>query len=72
MVACLGTSETEDGRGEEHGLVVGVGDKQANAFAAQLGESRLDEAGHEPIHDWDENDAKRGEVEEAVHLGGEE
>lgn len=39
MVLELGARQGEDGGGEKHGLIVRVGDQQADALAAQYGEA---------------------------------
>lgn len=35
MVTCLGSCERQHGRGEEHGLVIGVGDQETYSFVLE-------------------------------------
>lgn len=61
MIAQARLGQGQDGRGEEHGLIVGVGDEQTDAFVTQAGELA---AGHgdgvQPGRDEDNGDAEQG------------
>lgn len=70
MIAGVGSSEGEDCRGEEHGLVVGMGNEQTDALVLQLREARAHHVGHVHVQGWGEDKASGGDVDGGRHVGG--
>ena len=58
----------EHGRGEEHGLVVGVRDQEADALVAQGREACGRDADGVHVYAWDRRRQHREEAEEEIHL----
>ena len=66
MVARLGSGESHDGGCEEHGLVIGMGNKKADALVAQGREACRDNRGRVDVQRR-EHDGRHAERHEQVH-----
>ena len=66
MVPRLGPGETQDRRREEHGLIVRVGDQQADALVGQAREAHLHGRGRVRVQGRYEEE-QAGDIEEAGH-----
>lgn len=64
MVSVLGSCEGEDGRGEEHGFVVGMRNQETNSLVLDC---RLGSAGCEHVDAWHHN-GEAGEDVKNVHI----
>lgn len=67
MIARLGAGEGQDGGRKEHGLVVRVGNQQADALVLQRGEAGLNNTGRVDVQAWQDDRNQRGEIDALVH-----
>lgn len=67
VVAILRTRQTKQGRCEEHGLIVWVGNEQQYALVAECGERRAQRA---CVHPEPKEDEGHKGPAEPVHVGG--
>lgn len=70
VVSSLGPGQGQDGRSKEHGLIVGVGNEQANALVPHGREARLHDADGVHVQNRNHHHQGRQKTEGTVHAGG--